>query len=73
MPVTSLLLKVNYFSLCSAEQVSYERNKIASFLYHAAQQFSYERSSQAQSSIYPPNLLTAAGELDSRRLAFRVG
>ncbi|MBA4121532.1 MAG: hypothetical protein H0X72_03605 [Acidobacteria bacterium] len=38
----------------------------------AAQQISYERSSQAQSLTRPPILLSAAGYLDSRRMAFRV-
>jgi hypothetical protein len=38
----------------------------------AAQQFSYERSSQAQSLTRPPILLSAAGYIDSRRMAFQL-
>jgi len=38
----------------------------------AVQQFSYERSSQAQSLTRPPILLSAAGYVDIRRMAFRV-
>ncbi len=33
---------------------------------------SYERSSQAQSLTIPPKLLTAAGYVDIRRMAFEV-
>jgi len=38
----------------------------------AAQQISYERSSQAQSLTRLPILLSAAGYLDYRRMAFQV-
>jgi hypothetical protein len=36
------------------------------------EQISYERSSQAQSLTCPPILLSAAGYVDSRRMAFQV-
>ena len=36
------------------------------------EQVSYERSSQAQSPTHPPILLSAAGYLDYRRMAFQV-
>jgi len=39
---------------------------------YAAQQISYERSSQAQSLTCPPILLTAAGYVDIRRMAFQL-
>ena len=38
----------------------------------AAEQISYERSSQAQSLTCPPILLSAAGYVDSRLMAFQV-
>jgi hypothetical protein len=46
-------------------------NKLKGFcLPTSAQQVSYERSSQAQSLTIPPNLLTAAGCVGFRRMAF---
>jgi hypothetical protein len=38
----------------------------------AAEQISYERSSQAQSLTCPPILLSAAGYVDIRRMAFQL-
>jgi hypothetical protein len=39
---------------------------------HGFHPTSYERSSQAQSLTCPPILLSAAGYLDIRRMAFHV-
>ncbi len=45
-------------------------NVITCQLPTAAQQISYERSSQAQNLTIPLNLLTAAGYLGFRQMAF---
>ena len=48
------------------------KENAAHFFYGGVEQFSYERSSQAQNLTIPPNLLTAAGSVGFRRMAFRV-
>ena len=44
----------------------------ATYKNEGGEQISYERSSQAQSLTRPPILLSAAGYVDIRRMAFHV-